>query len=240
MKDERILVVSAHALDFLWRCGGTIAKYSRAGCPVKVIDLTSGARGESNRLWEKNPDMEERRAAELREQEAAGAAERLGAEIQFFRWPDHMLEVTSQRVCALAGEMMDWQPTIVLTHFTSDPMNPDHPAAAELTISALRCAQTRGVFPGREPCRSPKLYLFEPAYPETVGYVPDVYLDITETMELKMEAMSAGGTQRVLAGAYDKRNGYRGHLAAKLSGNSGIQFAETFLRFKPYVGQWFC
>lgn len=240
MKDERILVVSAHALDYLWRCGGTIAKYSRAGCPVKIIDLTCGARGESNELWRSNPDMEEEQVSRLREREAAAAAELLGAEIQFFRWPDHMLEVTSQRVYDLAGEMLAFRPTIVLTHFTADPMNPDHPAAARLVIEALRCAQTRGVFPGREPCKAPRLYLFEPAYPETVGYVPDIYLDITGTMELKMRAMSAAGAQQSLAAAYDKRNGYRGHLAAKLSGKPGIQFAETFLRFKPFVGDWFC
>ena len=27
MQDERLLVVSAHAADFVWRAGGTIAKY---------------------------------------------------------------------------------------------------------------------------------------------------------------------------------------------------------------------
>lgn len=240
MLNEKVLVVSAHALDYLWRCGGTIAKYSQAGCPVKIIDLTCGARGESNELWKKNPGISESEVTEIRKDEAAEAAKLLGAEIQFFDWPDHMIEATPERVFALAREIINYRPTVILTHFTADPMNPDHPVAAKIVIDAFRCAQTRGVFSGLEPCPPAKLYLFEPAYPETVGYVPDIYLDITDTMELKMKAMLAGGTQQVLAEAYDKRNGYRGHLASKLSGNQRIRYAETFLRFKPYVGNWFC
>ena len=31
MQDERLLVVSAHAADFVWRAGGTIAKYVKNG-----------------------------------------------------------------------------------------------------------------------------------------------------------------------------------------------------------------
>lgn len=240
MNHEKILVVSAHALDYLWRCGGTIAKYTKSGSSVTIIDLTCGERGESNEIWKKNPDMTPEEVAQLRRTEASAAAELLGAEIRFKNWPDHMLQVTPERTLELARDMMELQPTILLTHFTQDPMNPDHPAAVGMVIEAMRCAQTYGVFPGVPPCGPIKMFMLEPAYPETVGYVPDVYIDITDTWQLKLQAMSAGGAQQSLAESYDKRNGYRGHLAAKLSGNKGIRYAETFQRFKPYVGDWFC
>ena len=240
MKHERLLVVSAHALDFLWRCGGTIAKYANAGAQVLVIDLTDGVRGESNALWKKNPQTTEKEILAIRREEAKNATEILGAQIQFFGWSDHMLQGGQERVLQLARAMMDFKPTIVLTHFTSDPMNPDHPVAANLVIDAYRCAHTSGVFPGVSPCSGVKLYMFEPAYPEVDGYAPDMYIDITNEMPKKMQAMQAGSAQNVLAEAYDKRNGYRGHLASKLSGNKNIRYAETFLRFKPYVGDTFC
>ena len=240
MKNEKVLVISAHALDFLWRCGGTIAKYAKAGAQVRIINLTDGVRGESNELWKKNPQITAEEVASVRRKEAQNAAEHLGAQIQFWGWGDHMLENNLERVYQLARSMMDFQPTIVLTHFISDDMNPDHPTAAKLVIEALRCAQTSGVFPGAQPCGNIKLFMFEPAYPEVVGYAPDIYIDITNEMQAKMQAMLAGSAQNVLAEAYDKRNGYRGHLASKLSGNKNIRYAETYCRFKPYVGDALC
>ena len=38
IKDKKVLVVSAHAADYVWRSGGTIAKYV-ANMNVDVIDL---------------------------------------------------------------------------------------------------------------------------------------------------------------------------------------------------------
>ncbi|NCB35841.1 MAG: PIG-L family deacetylase, partial [Clostridia bacterium] len=42
MKDQRLLVVSAHAADYIWRSGGTIAKYVAAGAHVEVVVLSFG------------------------------------------------------------------------------------------------------------------------------------------------------------------------------------------------------
>lgn len=237
---ERVLVISAHALDYLWRCGGTLAKYAEQGAEVKVLDLTCGERGESNALWNANSDASEESIAVIRREEAQKAAEILGAQIEFMGWKDHMIAYSEDHLISLTKKIKEFQPTIVLTHFTADPMNPDHPITADIALKAFRCAQSSGVIPELKACKGMKLYMFEPAYPETVGYVPDVYIDITSTMSKKMEAMLSGSAQRVLAEAYDKRNGYRGHLASKLSGNGNIKYAETFLRFKPYVGDWFC
>ena len=79
MNVDRILVVSAHALDYLWRCGGTIARYAETGNDVKVIDLTCGERGESNAIWNKQPGITEEKVAGLRKMEAEHAASLLGA-----------------------------------------------------------------------------------------------------------------------------------------------------------------
>ena len=42
MQDERLLVVSAHAADYVWRAGGTIAKYVKNGAKVHLVVLSVG------------------------------------------------------------------------------------------------------------------------------------------------------------------------------------------------------
>ena len=48
---KTVLVVSAHAADFVWRAGGAIALYASRGYRVRILCLSYGERGESERLW---------------------------------------------------------------------------------------------------------------------------------------------------------------------------------------------
>lgn len=51
MSDKKTaLVVSAHAADFVWRCGGAIALHADLGYDVTVVCLSFGERGESAKL----------------------------------------------------------------------------------------------------------------------------------------------------------------------------------------------
>jgi len=52
MSDKKTaLVISAHAADFVWRCGGAIALHQQRGFDVTVACLSYGERGESARLY---------------------------------------------------------------------------------------------------------------------------------------------------------------------------------------------
>ena len=42
-KDKTALVISAHAADFVWRCGGAIALHQELGYEVTVACLSFGA-----------------------------------------------------------------------------------------------------------------------------------------------------------------------------------------------------
>ena len=44
---KNILVVSAHAADWVTRCGGTLLKYIKMGYKLHVIILTFGIHGEA-------------------------------------------------------------------------------------------------------------------------------------------------------------------------------------------------
>ena len=57
MEGKRILVVSAHAADYVWRSGGTIAKYIKHGANVDVVVLKFwGLEDESAAQWEKKKE----------------------------------------------------------------------------------------------------------------------------------------------------------------------------------------
>ena len=44
IEGKKVLVVSAHAADYVWRAGGTIAKYIKHGAQVHVVVLSFGVR----------------------------------------------------------------------------------------------------------------------------------------------------------------------------------------------------
>ena len=67
------LVISAHAADFVWRCGGAIALHAQKGYEVTVVCLSFGERGESARLW-REPGMSLDRVKDARRAESEKAA----------------------------------------------------------------------------------------------------------------------------------------------------------------------
>ena len=56
LQTKAMLVISAHAADFVWRAGGAIALYRSRGYRVRVLCLSYGERGESQGAW-KQPGM---------------------------------------------------------------------------------------------------------------------------------------------------------------------------------------
>src|SRR5262245_66622540 len=95
-KNDIVLVVSAHAADFVWRAGGAIALYHSRGCRVRVLCLSYGERGESEKLW-REPGMTLERVKQSRRSEAERAAEKLGADIRFFDAGDYPLQPSRDR-----------------------------------------------------------------------------------------------------------------------------------------------
>lgn len=235
---EKVMVFSAHALDFLWREGGMIARYVKEGCPVKVICASLGARGESNDIWKSSPGITEQEVAEIRRKDAVTAAKILGADIEFLDWNDHPLEITNDRIITLTRMIMEYQPTIVATHVLDFPLAPDHPAMSNAVITAIRYATVCGVCPDLKPCGWIKIYLDETSQPEFTGFKPDVYLDITDVMDKKRAAMEAICTsQPAHVKLYTDRAVYRASIASKIVKDNSIKYAESFMRYTPYVGK---
>ncbi len=189
-----LLVVSAHAGDFVWRAGGAIAVAVKRGDPVTVLCLSFGERGESASAWRAGRSLDEIKA--LRRDEAIRAAKTLGAEIEFCDAGDYPLRETDQLTDQIVRVVRRIRPAVMLTHALADPYNPDHPAAARMALNARVYAQAAGYDAPGEPLGAPPVFCFEPHQPEMCGFMPQVLLDITEVFDMKRQAMECLAAQR--------------------------------------------
>ena len=125
MSESRsLVVVSAHAADFVWRAGGAIALHARKlGYRAVVVCLSGGERGESNEVWATTPDLGLDVVRETRKAEAREAAAVLGAEVQFLDLEDYPLHPDRATLELLVDLYRSVRPSFVLTHPAADPAN---------------------------------------------------------------------------------------------------------------------
>jgi 4-oxalomesaconate hydratase len=231
---KSVLVISAHAADFVWRAGGAIALYAGRGYKVRILCLSYGERGESERLW-KQPGMTLAKVKESRKAESQKAAELLGAEIRFFDCGDYPLKASEETIHEMVLEFRRHQPEFVLTHSPVDPYNPDHPAASELTMRARVYSQAAGYEAEGKKLGAPPVFMFEPHQPEQCEFKPQVLLDITPVFERKRKAMESMEAQEHLWQYYTDLALRRGTQAVRNSGRKEIKYAEAFQRVYPQV-----
>ncbi len=231
---ESVLVISAHAADFVWRAGGAIALYAERGYRVRILCLSYGERGESERLW-RQLGMTVERVKQLRQAESEKAEAMLGAEIRFFDSGDYPLRVSDELIHEMVTEFRRVQPAFVLTHSFADPYNSDHPEASNLTLRTRIYAQAAGYPADGKPLGAPPVFLFEPHQPEQCGFKPEVLLDITPVFERKRKAMESMEAQEHLWEYYTDLARRRGTQAVRNSGRKEIKYAEAYQRVYPQV-----
>ncbi|MSO57077.1 MAG: PIG-L family deacetylase [Acidobacteria bacterium] len=231
---KNILVVSAHAADFVWRAGGAIALYASRGYRVRILCLSFGERGESQGAW-KQPGMTIERVKEIRRAESTRAAGILGAEIRFFDSGDYPIRVSQETIDAMVNEYRELQPAFVLTHPYLDPYNPDHPTANTVTLETRVYAQALGYPAPGKPLGAPPVFMFEPHQPEQCKFTPGVLLDVTSVWDTKHKAMESMEAQTHLWEYYTDLGKRRGTQAVRNGGDKGIKYAEAFERVYPQV-----
>lgn len=231
---RRMMVIGAHAADFVWRAGGVIARTTQDGGEARVVALTYGERGESGELW-KEPGQTEERVKELRHAEAEQAAAALGAGFTCLDLGDYPLEVDKPALQRLADAIREYAPDTLITHTGRDPFNPDHPLASQVVERARSLAAGSGVASAFETITPPGLLHFEPHQPDLCDFTPNVLADITAAFEAKQAAMAAMQSQKSLIAFYAHRAEQRGSQARRISGRSEIRYAEAFHRVVPNV-----
>jgi 4-oxalomesaconate hydratase len=239
-----MLVVSAHAGDFVWRAGGAIAAATMRGERAVVVCLSYGERGESASQWLQGKSLAEIKA--IRREEASAAASALGAEIEFLDLGDYPLVESEEAVARLVDVYRRVQPTVVLTHPLADPYNGDHPAAARMALQARVLAQAIGVansdgsFPSKDDIiGAPPVFFFEPHQPEQCDFKPNVLLDVTDAFPRKRAAMECLPAQKHMWSYYTDLAVRRGVQVKRNAGpNLGLAhetMGEAYMRYFPQV-----
>jgi len=191
--------IQAHPDDQEFTIAGTLARWVQKGCQVVSVIVTSGDSGSNDPS--KGADYKPI-LAHLREEEQIAANLLLGIrETAFLHYPDGELQATMGLRKDLTRLIRLYKPEVVVTgdptrlFHGSDYINhPDHRAAAEAAIYAtFPSAETRLIFTdlldeGYEPHNVKKLYLHG-------AEEPDVWVDISETLDLKVAALKAHASQ---------------------------------------------
>src|SRR5579859_4476594 len=233
--DGPVLVVSAHAGDFVWRAGGAMALAASRGADVHVLCLSFGERGESAGAWRDGRTLDEIKA--IRREEATKASGVLGARIEFLDAGDYPLRESGELTDEIVHCFRRINPAVMITHPLADPYNPDHPAAARMALHARVLAQAAGYDAPGEPLGAPPVFLFEPHQPEQCDFRPQVLLDITEVFGTKRKAMECLKSQPHMWDYYTELARRRGVQFERNAGrNLGLlrgTMAEAYMRLYP-------
>ncbi|HVZ02937.1 MAG TPA: PIG-L deacetylase family protein [Dongiaceae bacterium] len=139
----RMLVLAPHPDDESIGCGGTLARWRRAGRAAKVLFLTDGRLGSRSlrAMAEHDPQRAEaeRRLVETRREEAALAMQALAVdEFAFADAPDGELWRRVEPVAGLVARAIEESGAdLIMLPFLTD-RHPDHIAAGACLLGALR------------------------------------------------------------------------------------------------------
>ena len=223
-----MLVIAAHPDDIEFVVAGTVARWVRAGTRARYVVVTSGDAGTHR------PGVTRQELARVREAEQRAAARVVGVEeVVFLGYPDGLVEPSLALRRDLVREIRRFRPDTVLCF---DPTrlfvrgayinHPDHRAVG---LAALDAISPTAAMPlsfaemgeeGLEPHRVRQILVASPVSPDT-------WVDIGETLELKLEALRQHASQ------LDGRRDYVGLIrewAEEAGAQAGLAYAEAFMR----------
>jgi len=228
-----MLIVSAHAADFVWRAGGAICLHTSKGGKATVVSLSYGENGESGDLW-REPGQTVEAVKSQRHAEALAASTALSAEFIPMDLGDYPLEVSLASMQKLASIYLEKKPDVLLIHAPEDPFNPDHPVASFAAQKARLLATGAGGVPASfKTIHPPIMYAFEPHQPDLCSFKPDTFVDVTNVWTSKNEAMSAMAAQSYLKDHYTHRAEQRAFQSRYVGFGKDTKYVEAFQRLTP-------
>ena len=173
-----ILVFGAHPDDIELGCSGTIIKEVQRGKKVGIIDLTRGELGT-------------RGTAAIRDQETKKATAIIGASIrENMNFQDGFFKDDEEHKLALVKKIRQYRPEIILTNALSD-RHPDHPRGAQITVDASFLSGLEKIDTGQKIWKPKTIF----HYIQFNNLNPDVVVDISLQMDLKIKAVKAYKSQ---------------------------------------------
>ncbi|MFC1630140.1 PIG-L deacetylase family protein [Patescibacteria group bacterium] len=218
---NKILIIAAHPDDEVLGCGGTIAKHSHNN-EVYVVILGEGI---SSRYAQREDVRKEELLSLQKQSKEAGRF--LGAkENIFFNLPDNQFDsIPLLKIVKKIEEVIKKiRPAIVYTHHSGD-LNIDHRITFQAVLTATRPIDN---------CSVKKIYSFEiPSSTEwsfqkiNGPFLPNVFEDISETWEKKVQAMQMYNTE-IKKFPHPRSKEAIVVIAKRWGSTVGLKYAEAF------------
>jgi LmbE family N-acetylglucosaminyl deacetylase len=220
-----VLGVYAHPDDPEISCGGTMARWAREGAEVHVLICTRGEKGSPD------PDQDPDELARIRLDEMAAAADVLGLSgHRSLDYGDGELENTADLRRQIVAVIRDVRPEVVIcpdptaVFFGNSYYNHhDHRATGWAALDAVApAAGNPHYFPESGPTHQVRaVYL-------SATLEPDVWVDISDTLDVKIEALFRHQSQLTETGDF-----FRAFLRERAEEGgrvAGVPHAEGFRR----------
>jgi len=222
--DDRVMVVGAHPDDPDFLAGGTVARLAKEGREITYVIVTNGNKGSSNR------GVTAEQLIPIRAEEQRRAARVLGVErVEFLGYEDGELEDTRNLRRDITRQIRRWQPDLIITlnpHRTYDNFpgwHRDHRITGRVVLDCVYpLARDHLAFPELplelEPHKVREVYVIQWEQPRLI-------IDITDTMDLKLEAIRCHASQ---VGDFKSVEARMRHRAAVLGKEKAYVCAEGF------------
>jgi N-acetylglucosamine malate deacetylase 1 len=201
-KKLRVVVFGGHPDDPESGAGGRIAALTQQGHEVICAYGTSFR---SDRRFFGRPE------ADVRQEEATVACKVLGAKPKFFPYAHDKLVADEATLKEVATWLTEVKPDFVITHWPLDT-HPNHHVVSSLV---WQCYQRKGGW---------NLYFFEVMTDQqTVGFDPDLFLDIASVRDMKKRSLDAHKSQgpEEIWQVHERMHRRRG-------AECGVEYAEAY------------
>ncbi len=211
---NKVLVISPHPDDEVLGVGGTIAKHVKKGDEVFLCIVTKAYTPDWTEEFIKNRPKEVKRANDI-----------LGIKKTYFLdYPSVKLDTIPQKDLneAISKVVKEVKPGVVYIPHQGD-LNKDHRLVFESSLVVLRPIDSS----------VKKILAYETLSETEWGqaikpFVPNVYVDVSETLEKKIEAMKVYSSE-IKAGFHPRSLEAIEILARKRGYEAGVKFAESFM-----------
>ena len=212
----RVLVFAPHNDDEVLGAGGTIARFAAEGHEICVCEVTSG------------PKYKMMQAEAARAHEVLGVSKSVFLNLPVSQLADYKKTELNARIGQVVSS---FGPDMVFTPFIGD-MHLDHRMVTEAVLVAVRPIND---------CPAKKVYMYE-TLSETgwnipygnCNFNPNVWMDITESIDTKIAAMECYTSQVRPAPHPRSGEGIRA-LAAFRGSVAGLRYAESFMVIREII-----
>ena len=219
----RILAIGAHPDDLEFRCFGTLALHAKRGDDVFICGVANGSMG--------HVVIPPKELAEIRKKEAEKAASIIGAKAYINLDVEDLAIRSDDPILTdkMIDVIRDVRPDYIISHRT-DEYHHDHNETGKLVFHTSFSATCPHYYT-KNPAflRVPSLYYMISSSP---NFHATDYVDISDVMELKLEALACHKSQLEWLLEHDNKDilAVARYDDAKHGSDCGVAYAEIFQR----------